>query len=591
MLFRNIVPTPKGTLSLHQALELCNIYLENAYKSADHDIALILCHDAEAALSQVKGANKRRSADPKDVGYKALREGVATAYIDLGKLLENRGYQSEAQAIRKKAEKWGGNPHNPGRLAQAYTNSNVQLANVTTSSRDSQATGSLQTMDRNNHPNRAATVLANVFAENIRPPTIEFKLPETDERLGSTPQLVCCLALLQASHSPDDTLGPVVQEWLQITAQDADEQERLYTLAVEVLRTFKRDELKDTKSVAEVVCLAPILHKDAFQELLRELYSGINHSGLLNCHQLEGLARLIQDADPGYLSPDDLVKVLELLSSRLRGTHQGSAQHVHQLTLAISQVLDAMADTHVSGLDREKLHEPLSSFLNGLKNSSDPFLVYQAAYAHQALLCVPDDEKVWQGVMRRTKRVIRGVSGLVSAVKGLDLNKFIEGLEDIHKGLEGASKVTELVHTAYKDVTSLAQSGQGFLDCLKEGFSFERKRDWYTALRVADTLLQDGELSTFKVLVCTAPCRRDPAFQWGVCQRLGEIAINPMWDSATRRSAVTFLGELYKNDDLWGRQPSIKQWILNILMRLASSPDSDGQGMYLRATTWCMDIM
>lgn len=107
MLSRRIVPVPKGTLSLQQALELCNIYLENAYRTTDHGIALVLCHDAEVALSQAKSASKRIPIHPGDDEYQTLRNGVASAYVDLGKLLESHGYHSEGREICRKAEKWG----------------------------------------------------------------------------------------------------------------------------------------------------------------------------------------------------------------------------------------------------------------------------------------------------------------------------------------------------------------------------------------------------------------------------------------------------------------------------------------------------
>ena len=406
---------------------------------------------------------------------------------------------------------------------------------------------------------------------NVQPPSIDVKLPEPDERLISTPQLAFCLGLLQFSGLPDITLEPVAQKWLQVVGNDIDEQERLRVMATEVIRAYKRDEIKDAKIVTEVLYLAPVLAKDAHQDLLREFYTGVDNSGLLNVHQLEGIAQLIQGG-PSYLDADDLVKILGLLSTRLRDTHQQSTQHMHQLTLAVSHVLDAMADTNVTGLDRKTLHEPLSLYLKELKGSSDPYLVYQAAYAYQALLCVPDSETAWQAAMRRTGKVIKGVSGLVSAVKGLDLVKFMEGLGDIQKGLEGVSKLAEVVKTAYDDVMTLRDSGQQFMNCLQEGFSFDYKRDWYSALRGADTLIRDGELATLKRLVCEAPCRFDPAFQWGLCQRLGEIAANPMWDADVHRGAITFLGEIYRSDSVWGRQPSVMRWIINILMQLASSP-------------------
>ncbi|KAF9344605.1 hypothetical protein BGX34_005487, partial [Mortierella sp. NVP85] len=409
-----------------------------------------------------------------------------------------------------------------------------------------------------------------IFAKNVRPPAISFTLPEPDSRFYSTPQLAFCLGLLQADVELNDILDPAARSWLHATKNDPDEQERLESMAMEVIRAFKRDELKDAKVVAEVVCLAPALNKDEFHELLSEFYSGIEHSGLFNFHLLEGLAQLIQGANPGFLSADDLVKILGLIGTRLRDTHQQSKEPMHLLTLAVSHVLDAMADTKVVDLDRETLHEPLSHYLEELTKSSDPYLVYHAAYAYQALLCIPDNETDWQTAMRHAGKMIQGVSGLVSAVKSFDLMKFLEGLDNIHRGLEGVTKVVDAVAPVYSGVSSLAVSGQGLLRSLKEGFSFEHKVQWYSALRGADVLIRDGELVTFKDLIFRAPCRRDPAFQWGVCQRLGEIATNPLQDLTTRRDAITFLGEMYMNDDVWGYNVSVKQWILNILVQLTA---------------------
>jgi hypothetical protein len=235
-----------------------------------------------------------------------------------------------------------------------------------------------------------------------------------------------------------------------------------------------------------------------------------------------------------------------------------------------------MADAKVEGIDGVTVHEPLSQFLRGLKGESDSHLVYQAAYAYQALLRVPDNETTWQAAMRRTGKLTQGVPGVVSAVKSADLNKFIDGLGDIQEGFLGASKVARLVKDAYDNVISLKESGPNSLACLEEGHSFSRKRDWYSVLRGADILIRGEALAAFRKLVCGAPCRLDPAFQWGVCQRLGDIAANPLWDSATRREAIEFLGEIYRNDALWGQLVNIKQWILNILMQLSSFHEMKG---------------
>jgi hypothetical protein len=100
MVFGHIVSSPRGNLSLQQSLELANVYLGNADKAQDPDIALVLCHDTEVSLFQAKKASKNAQDE-------VMRHGIATTYIGLGKVLDSRGHHSEAQAIYKKAEKLG----------------------------------------------------------------------------------------------------------------------------------------------------------------------------------------------------------------------------------------------------------------------------------------------------------------------------------------------------------------------------------------------------------------------------------------------------------------------------------------------------
>jgi hypothetical protein len=100
MAFGNIISSPRGSLSLQQVLDLANIYLENARKTTDPSVALVLCHDTETSLSHVKRAAK-------NTDDKAIREGIATIYNGLGELLNTQGHRDEAQAFYKKSEKWG----------------------------------------------------------------------------------------------------------------------------------------------------------------------------------------------------------------------------------------------------------------------------------------------------------------------------------------------------------------------------------------------------------------------------------------------------------------------------------------------------
>ncbi|KAG0200678.1 hypothetical protein BGX31_003998, partial [Mortierella sp. GBA43] len=477
----------------------------NAYKIKDFNVSMVLCREAEVTLSQAKKGSKKYPSSSRGTEHRVLCDGISTAYIDLAKLLDQQGFRREAMAIRKRAEKWEGNPNGPGRLALQLSNDAPSPAEPPKDESSPSAYRKIKQRFENvkvvdNIFAENSRVIDNIFTENVRPTTAEYKFPELDERLNDTPELVRCLSLLQASFSPDDILEPVAQMWLQVTKGDADELERLHALSTGVVRVFFNDEFKDMRAVAEVVCLAPVLDKDTFHSLISEFHTGISQSSLLNFQLLEGIAQLIQEANPGCLSSDDFIKILELLSKRLMDTHQQSPDHLRKLTLAISHVLDAMADAKVTGVDRETLHEPLLNYLSGLKNKEDPFLVYQAAYAYQALLCVPDNETTWQGAIRRTGMVVKGVSGLVSAAKGFDLEKLLEGLTNIQNGLGGVSKVIDVVKTGYEGVTSLAKSGQRFLKFLEEGLSFKERREWYAALRGSDILIQSGELATFKKL-------------------------------------------------------------------------------------------
>jgi hypothetical protein len=100
MVFRNIISSPRGSLSLQQVLNLANVYLENASKATDPDIVMVLCRDTEVSLTLVKRAAKRTED-------KAMRERIATVYIGLGDLLSSQGHGAEAKAFYKKSEKWG----------------------------------------------------------------------------------------------------------------------------------------------------------------------------------------------------------------------------------------------------------------------------------------------------------------------------------------------------------------------------------------------------------------------------------------------------------------------------------------------------
>ncbi|CAO3574811.1 unnamed protein product [Mortierella alpina] len=594
----NKVSSKRSPLPPQRELELVNIYLEQgrtASKDGKHEIALVLCEEAEASLSKMKKGVKAAEA-VQDVAD--LRHGIACAFYELSQLLTELKRRERANESFRRAQEWGytevekssiptlqslkaaGTVTTPLQsIASASTADPTLITTASTSQAQLPPKGPDPAVNQSGIC-RSATldvekaVVGDFFTQDKTPPVIEYKLPEPDERLANTHQLVYCLGLLRAPPSPDDPHQDTALHWVKATRINEDEQERLNTLTTNLVRVFIRDELKGPTAITEVACIGPFLNMTDFRCLLELFIGSIEKSTLLDIHSLDGLAKLVQGANEGYLEAADLVKILEVLNARLQTTHQQTQSYVYQLMLAVSRVLDAMADCKIEGLDRVTLHECLSGYINGLKGSSDPHMVYLAAYAFQALECVPDNESPWQATKRRTGNVIQGVFSLVKAVKGLDVNSFLEGLGSIGDGLDGAVQVFQTLQDGYDSVTTLVESGQGLFEALKDGLSFDRKRSWYSALRGLDRVLRDGQLSKFRVLVLEAPCRRSLAFQWGVCQRLGDLAANPAWDAESREDAVEFLAEIYQNDAVWGYHEHVKQKILDILLHLQQQPES-----------------
>ncbi|KAF9436401.1 hypothetical protein BGZ76_004065 [Entomortierella beljakovae] len=412
----------------------------------------------------------------------------------------------------------------------------------------------------------------NIFENASLPKTKLYRLPKDTESITSTPQLAYCLALLHDSI-PKESLNTDESAWLNDYDKEPDEKMRFERMISDLVQAFIQEEPKTPDVLAEVVSLSAVLGQDDFRVLLNEFVDNIRRHLLLDTNLLIGLSQLLRNAPQEYLNSDDLLQILNVLHLRLQDTHHQSTSHFYQITSTVSCVLDSMVDVEIKSLSREKLHKPLSEYLDKLKGSTDPLLVYQAAYAYQALQYIPDDNTILRKVFRRTGKVVEGIAGVVSAVKALNLKGLLEGLQDIYGGIEGIKAAAIPAEYPYRQSAALMESGPSFLESLKGAFSSTNKSSWYPALRGLDLLIQEGRLFDFEKLIREAPCRCEPAFQWGVCQRLGSLMDISLWGYDVCSCALSFLGDIYKDDETWGHHIHIKQWIIYILQQLANSPD------------------
>ncbi|GJJ67812.1 bilin biosynthesis protein [Entomortierella parvispora] len=400
------------------------------------------------------------------------------------------------------------------------------------------------------------------FNKDVDPELIICPLPGLGEPLQTTRQLAYCLALLNPSVQETD-LTPNALKWRLDTLKNTDEKDRLAGLSFGVIESFAMDTMKDASTIAEVIQLAPVLNEEHSRFLIKTFIDTVNGSQILHLHSLDGLVKVIQGAAPGSIDSDDLVTILRCLHTRLRSTH--STAYQYRQFLAISRILDAMMVSHIGDVDRINLHEPLTDFLRESESKKDPYLVFQAKYATQALLYVSDDEDSWHAGVRRLWLVLRVGAGLAQVNNPQQLKDTLESVERLYDIGKGATRMLKMA-------LETPREGEGFTFTKKEGLKF--KRDWYRAVRMAGWFIETGRLVHFKAVVVTSKCRHQLMFQWGICQLLGQFIADTQWSLEARQEAIDFLGALYRDTKLWDRQKEVDQVIFDVLTNVAYRNDT-----------------
>ncbi|KAF9923038.1 hypothetical protein FBU30_006854 [Linnemannia zychae] len=345
-----------------------------------------------------------------------------------------------------------------------------------------------------------------------------LSFPSPNCHLQDTHQLAACLTLLCTTELPEDELTLEVREWILATRSNIVELERLKKIAKDVTYAFIKADPKDSGVIAEVIPLAYNIDRDLYRHLLISLVDIINHSTLLNIDSLDGMAHVVQIADPSYINSDDLGRILQVLNNQLQKVHSEAVNYRYRLMFAISRVLDAMVAANVGDIDRINLYDPLTCLLDVSKSDTDLYLSFQVEFAAQALLNVSNDEKPWHAGFRRLWLALSVGASFAKVPDPTEIKMMLEGLEKLYN--EGKRDFIALKE---------AINNKGRIEfTFKDGLQF--KSIWYRALRTAELCIQTGRLSYFEEFVINAQCRDDRMFQMGVCQLLGQFVSNTRWD-------------------------------------------------------------
>ncbi|KAG0071599.1 hypothetical protein BGZ89_010105, partial [Linnemannia elongata] len=456
-------------------------------------------------------------------------------------------------------------------------------------------------------PPALAKSISDIFPENLSKPVIKTDLPALLDRIEVTQQLVYCYKLLidsqaitfpggaaaegQTEDSANDIQvtsrtksqgsgvnGPHAWEpneteraWIKVVGQDHVQQGHLRWLVAKVVQEFAKDEIRGSASIDEIVTLGPILDRDTYRSLLSCVITKFERDTILDVTLLQGLVQLVEYASPDYLEDDDLVRTLAVLRQRLNGTHRPSSELMYQILIAICRLLDVMVNSSVKGVNRLEQHQPLVEALKELKDTDDPILRLQVDYALQACQYIPDDESTLQAVLRFSGGLTMAALGAASVCK-LDPANLFNSLDTLRQAAGQAFEVTK----SMLEGMGASQKGRfGAMQSLLHGLRRGTKHEWYLTLLAARTFVREGRLAEFNQAVCEANCRDERAFQLGICQILGEIAMDALWDPITRKHAVDFLGELYSTPLGWKQHTAVKQWAHAVLAQILELSDSD----------------
>ncbi|KAF9126089.1 hypothetical protein BGW39_006873 [Mortierella sp. 14UC] len=425
------------------------------------------------------------------------------------------------------------------------------------------------------------------FRNNVAKPVLRPPLPRSGSRFNSTLQLSFAHHLLSrkqfftsptesSAQSTVEELDEDEKAWLVNLEKDPHKLDRIRWLTGQLVAEFLASPRKDEAAIAEVVLLGSVLDSKDYRRVLSSLISQLEQEPLLDLELLQGLVQLLQEASPGYLIDDDLIRILRVLRKRLKETYRAlddadrpSSAHIYHLSAAISRVLDAMIQGNVKGVRRIEDHKPLVDILVELKGSSDPHLQFQATYAWQALQFVGDDESPLHAVLRFGSGMAMMLLAGASIFK-FDVDNLCNGLHEL--GL-ATGQAYDVVKASVEGAQAFRAGGHGAKDSILMGFRSGTKRLWYPALQGARVFVREGRLADFERVVFEASCRREYDFQRGICQLLGEIAMDPVWTTQTRRHAVEFLVLLCRSDGQWISDARVKETILGILRHVAEEAE------------------
>ena len=361
----------------------------------------------------------------------------------------------------------------------------------------------------------------------------------------------------------------------------------MQALALAVIGLFEQTptSVKTKSLIEEVTALAYANNEEVTRSLLKALLKEINHGELIDINLLNSLRTTLVHGSitvlnggnlphSNNLSPDDLIKVLKIPMELITQLHRqdGASNELNAALSAICDILDVMVDAKVTHVKRVETHEPLYNILDTLSSDKDFLVSAQASYAKQALRRIPNDESSIKSFFRHGFAFLQGVSYIYQAVSGLDPSKLLDAIK------------------TFKESIDFSKLKDGYNELKEAGFFEELKKMWYEDIRILKFLNYKTHRDIYsKIIEERKEKFKDTAKTYFIGNVLGILRdiIHNDSDFDSRKWALDRMKDLFLDDDTWGSDKDVKQYILIQLRNCAALPD---EATFIYAMTVLADL-
>ncbi len=316
-------------------------------------------------------------------------------------------------------------------------------------------------------------------------------------------------------------------------------------LAAKMVSAFLSNQFLSANVIAEVMQLEPFMQEELRQAVRNKIQGMLDHivDGVKQYAELEaadeneGLAALASlnnlrliTTNAGFISlkKDNLIKTLRALRRLLENVDAYTKKYREQLNISASQILAEIAvQIAKEPLNSEKFDRTLQrlfDYFKNLKDKRDPYLVYRAAYARQALIDIyaqtRDKSSKGSSFDRATDAEKTVNEDLAKQVEELRISK------------AGTALATHHVTSGRNEKsTSSEKSKEEIADDFSIAWGTQQTSSWYQSLRALDQIIAKrvtGEvtLSALKKYLDRPLVSEGKLFLWGIYERGVNLLLN-----------------------------------------------------------------